>query len=280
MPGIRLEIVPKKRAMSLHHRSVASWALLAAVFVVTALAGRGALLAQAAQDQHGVYAEADIAYGAQLYAAQCSMCHGPNGDQVGTVDLRSGRFRNASTDQQLSTLIRTGIKGTGMPAFAFDSAELTGIVAFLRNMRTFNAAAVPIGDAARGRALFEGKAECTKCHRTDGRGAGLAPDLADVGSIRTAAALQAVLVDPSAAMQPINRPVRAVTRDGRTITGRRLNEDTYTVQVITDQGRLASLVKSDLREYTVLTISPMPAYKGKLSSAEMADVVAYLLSLK
>ena len=36
-------------------------------------------------------------------------------------------------------------------------------------------------------------------------------------------------------MMPINRPVRIVTKDGRTITGRRLNEDTYTVQLIDDR---------------------------------------------
>ncbi len=54
-------------------------------------------------------------------------------------------------------------------------------------------------------------------------------------------------------MMPINRPVRAVTRDGTVINGRRLNEDTYTVQLLDDQEKLVSLVKADLREYTILT---------------------------
>ena len=40
-----------------------------------------------------------------------------------------------------------------------------------------------------------------------------------------------------------------MTRDGRTIRGRRLNEDTYTVQLIDEQERLVSLIKADLREY-------------------------------
>ena len=253
---------------------VASWSAL--VFLPAGVP----VAAQAPQDSHGVYADADIAYGARLYANQCSMCHGANGDSVGTVDLRSGRFRNATTDQQLTNLIRTGIRGTGMPAFQFDSAELAGIVAYLRNMRTFDARAVPVGDASRGLTVFEGKGDCAKCHRTDGSGAGMAPDLVDVGALRTAAALQASVLDPSSVMAPINRPVRAVTKDGRTINGRRLNADTYTVQLIDDQGRLASLVKADLRTYTISTSSPMPAYKGKLSSEEVADVVAYLLSLK
>ena len=47
-----------------------------------------------------------------------------------------------------------------------------------------------------------------------------------------------------------------------------------------DRERLHSLLKSDLREYTVSTASPMPSFKGKLSDEEIADVIAYLLSLK
>ena len=88
------------------------------------------------------------------------------------------------------------------------------------------------------------------------------------------------LTDPVSQMMPINRPVRAVTRDGTVINGRRLNEDTYTVQLIDDQERLVSLTKADLRELTVLTSSPMPSYRSRLADEEIADVVAYLLTLK
>jgi mono/diheme cytochrome c family protein len=81
-------------------------------------------------------------------------------------------------------------------------------------------------------------------------------------------------------IQFANRSVRAVTRDGKTVTGRRLNEDTYTVQLIDEQERLVSLTKADLREYTVITKSSMPAYKSTLSTQDVTDVVAYLLTLK
>jgi hypothetical protein len=81
-------------------------------------------------------------------------------------------------------------------------------------------------------------------------------------------------------MLPINRPVRLVTRDGRTIKGRRLNEDTYSVQLIDEQERLISIAKSDVKEYDVSTTSPMPPYRDRLSTDELADVIAYLLSLK
>ncbi|HEX7140562.1 MAG TPA: hypothetical protein VF219_22110, partial [Vicinamibacterales bacterium] len=61
---------------------------------------------------------------------------------------------------------------------------------------------------------------------------------------------------------------------------RRLNEDTYTVQVIDDQERLLSLTKSDLREYTIVTTSPMPSFRSTLRDDELSDLLAYLLSLK
>jgi putative heme-binding domain-containing protein len=227
-----------------------------------------------------VFAAADIAYGARLYDAQCTTCHGANGDGVGGVDLRSGKFRNGGTDQDLVRVITNGIPGTGMQAFKFDSAEIAGIIGFLRNMNAFDRGSVKLGDAGRGRTTFEGKGSCTRCHRIDGQGSRVAPDLSDIGATRSAGSLLRSMTEPTSQMMPINRPVRAVTRDGKVINGRRLNEDTYTVQLLDDQEKLVSLTKADLREYSILTVSPMPSYKDRLTESELADVVAYLLSLK
>jgi len=227
-----------------------------------------------------VFTPADIAYGARLYDAQCTTCHGANGDGVGGVDLRSGKFRNGPTDQDLVRVITNGVPGTGMQAFKLDSAEITGIIAFIRNMNAFDRGSVKTGDAERGRATFEGKGGCTRCHRVGSLGARVAPDLSDIGATRSAGSLFRSVTDPTSQMMPINRPVRAVTKDGKVVNGRRLNEDTYTVQLIDDQERLVSLTKADLREYAILTASPMPSYKDRLSESELADVVAYLLALK
>ncbi|MCU1382805.1 MAG: Copper amine oxidase, enzyme domain protein [Acidobacteria bacterium] len=234
----------------------------------------------AAQLHPGEYAPADIAYGSRLYDAQCTTCHGASGDGVGGVDLRSGKFRNAVTDQDLTRVVTTGIPGTGMQAFKFDASEISGIIAFLRNMNAFDRGSVTVGDAARGRAVFDGKGACARCHRIGTQGSRVAPDLSDIGAIRSAGSLPRSLMDPTSQMMPINRPVRAVTRDGKVVNGRRLNEDTYTVQLIDDQERLVSLAKSDLAEFTIATVSPMPSFSSRLTPDEIADVVAYLLSLK
>lgn len=228
----------------------------------------------------GAYTPADIAYGGRLYDAQCTPCHGANGDGVGGVNLRSGTFRHAVTDQDLARVITGGIPGTGMQAFKFDAAEVAGIVSYLRNMNAFDRASVPLGDADRGRALFAGKGACLGCHRVGADGSRTAPDLTDAGATRSAGSLFRSLTDPTSQMLPINRPVHIVLRDGTVINGRRLNEDTYTVQLMDDHERLRSVVKSETREYHVETASPMPSYRDTLTNAEQADLVAYLLSLK
>ena len=226
------------------------------------------------------YPRADVEYGARLYTQHCVACHGNTGDGVAGVDLRSGKFRTARTDLQLRTVITNGFPDAGMPAFKLDAAELTGIVAYLRNMNTFDTSSMKAGNAANGQAVFEGKGACLSCHRVNGRGSRKAPDLSDIGVLRSAGSLERSLRDPTSQMIPINRPVRAITRDGKVISGRRLNEDTYTVQLTDEEGRLYSLLKSDLREFTISTKSTMPSYDKELTADELADVVSYLLSLK
>jgi cytochrome c oxidase cbb3-type subunit 3 len=229
----------------------------------------------------GDYGRADIEYGARLYAQHCANCHGTTGDGVANVDLRSGNLRTARTDMQLRAVIASGFPIAGMPSFrSLDATELTGIVAYIRNMNTFDSGSMTPGDSARGHAIFEGKGACLTCHRVNHKGSRKAPDLSDIGLVRSAGSLERSLRDPNSQMFPINRPVRAVTRDGQVINGRRLNEDTYTVQLSDEEGRLHSLIKSELREYTISTKSTMPSYEQELTPAEIADVVSYLLSLK
>lgn len=233
----------------------------------------------AAQD-HGQYTQAEIDAGSRVYNRQCASCHGPNGDQVSGIDLRRQQFRRASSDEDLARVITTGAAGGAMPPFALQPAELTGIVAFIRAGFDLTSRPVRVGTAARGKAVVEGQGGCIACHRINGVGSRIAPDLSDIGVARNVEALHRSLTDPTSGMMPINRPVRITMKDGRTINGRRLNEDTYTVQLIDDKERLHSLTKSDMRNYVVETKSPMPAYAGKLTDAEIADVIAYLLTLR
>jgi putative heme-binding domain-containing protein len=237
--------------------------------------------AQAQAPAHaGQYEQADIEYGAQLYSGHCVVCHGERGDAMPGANLGSGRFRHAETDRDLTNVIRNGVPGTAMAPSAYTESELGALVAYLRNMGSVNLNAVKLGDAARGRALYAGKGNCGSCHRVGAEGSRAAPDLTSIGAIRTAATLERSLLDPNAALLPANRPVRAVLRDGTVVTGRRLNEDSFTVQLVDSNGRLVSLDRAALRDYEVSSQATMPSYAELLTADERADVVAYLLSLK
>lgn len=233
-----------------------------------------------AQLQDHQYSSTDIGTGLRLYSSQCALCHGPNGDLVAGINLRRGQFRRPLSDDDLRRVIATGVPGTPMPAFKLQPNELDGLVAFVRAGFDLGGTAIKVGDAARGKPLFEGKGACGSCHRVNALGPRVAPDLSDIGVNRSPSQLYRAVTDPNGSMWPINRPLRAVTRDGRTIRGRRLNEDTYTVQIIDEQERLVSLVKADLREYELGKASPMPSVAKTFSSDEIADLLAYLLSLR
>jgi putative heme-binding domain-containing protein len=254
-------------------------ALLGLAFVMAA----PALRAQApAPDHSGQDGAAVLATGQRVYATLCAACHGPTGNGVANVDLRRGPLPRASTEAALRDVIANGLPQTGMPSFRMEPAELDGVVAFVRSGLDAGPTGPgpELGDAARGRAVFEIKGQCLACHRLFDAGMFSGPDLSDIGRLRQPAAIQRSLLDPTGSMQPINRPVRAVLRDGTVVTGRRLNEDLVTVQLITHEGRLVSLVKPELREWTVSTTSTMPSYRNSLSTGELADLLAFLVSLK
>ena len=218
--------------------------------------------------------------GGQLYRVHCYPCHGQEGESIPGVSFRSGNYRRASNDEELSRIVLNGIPGTGMPPTNLNPDERRNLVAYLRSMHSAGASAKGEGDAARGREIVEGKGNCLHCHRVGAKGSRTGPDLTDIGAIRNAAYLEKSLIDPNDTIAPANRYVSIQTADGKTINGRRLNEDTHTIQLIDDKEHLISLRKSDLRTINLVKTSPMPSYKDKLNSQELTDVVSYLLSLK
>jgi cytochrome c oxidase cbb3-type subunit 3 len=230
--------------------------------------------------QHG-YTPGDIEEGERLFIENCAICHGPEGDAVPKVDLAHGKFRRASTDEDLMQIIKNGIPGTAMPGGNYHEHQLTTFVAYLRNMAASIAPGDSSpGDAVRGKTIFEGKGGCLNCHRVKGQGSYLGPELTDIGITRRTAQLERSLTDPDAEILPQNRFFRVVTQDGTTITGRLLNQDAFTIQLMDISERLRSFLKVNLREFAFIDKSPMPSYSEKLSAGELADVVSYLVTLK
>ena len=221
----------------------------------------------------------DIEDGGRAFRNTCANCHGPDGDHIAGIDLGRAQFRRPLSDQELAGIIRNGIPNTPMPASNVSEAQANRIVAYIRSVAESRRSVSAAGDAARGKSLFDGKAACATCHRVNGAGSRLGPDLSRVGQVRRSVELEQSILDPASEVLPGNRFYRVTTREGSTVTGRLLNHDTFTVQILDSQERLRSFVKADLKDHGFVP-TPMPSYRGRLDQQETADVVAYLVSLK
>jgi cytochrome c oxidase cbb3-type subunit III len=242
-------------------------------FILSILSA-GVLLAQ-----HS-YTPTDVEDGGRLFRGNCVGCHGAEGNLVPGIDLAHGKFRRASTDDELVNIIRTGIPGTPMPPGNYTDFQAGTIVAYLRSLASTGRGSGLTGDAARGEALFEGRGACLTCHRVGTAGSRVGPDLSNIGGLRRPAGLEKSILDPDAEVLPQNRFYRVVTKDGKTVTGRLLNRDTFSVQLLDTTEHISSFMIADLREHGFLDKSPMPSYTGKFSAQEVADVVSYLGTLK
>jgi putative heme-binding domain-containing protein len=236
-----------------------------------------ALAAPAAAQDHQYSAE-QIQAGYRLYVGQCQLCHGFNGDGIARVSLSRQQFPRAVTDDDIRKAITTG-NAAGMPPFALKADELDGLVAFIRSGMDQAGTGFRLGDAAHGKMVYE-NAGCSTCHRLDGKGPRTAPALDDIGFVRRPGQIVTSLTDPAKGTMPINRTVTIVTTDGRTIQGRRFNEDTFSVQLIDQQEKVQSIDKSNIRRYDVSMTSSMPSYRGRLNETDLADLLAYLVSLR
>jgi cytochrome c oxidase cbb3-type subunit 3 len=249
---------------------------LALVMLAALAAGR-----VAAQTEDHQYTTARILAGARLYDGNCQLCHGKTGDGIGAVNLSRQRFRRASTDDDLRNAIRSGVIAAGMPPFSsLNPDELDSLVAFIRSGFDRDGTALRLGDAARGKALFEGRGGCSDCHLARGDGPNAAPNLADIGLIRLPSEIRNTILEPTKFLRPINRAVRIVTHDGMSYRGRRLNEDSFSILLIDHEHGLVAVPKDRVREYEKSATSSMPSFAGKLSDAELADLMAYLVALK
>jgi putative heme-binding domain-containing protein len=231
--------------------------------------------------------------GEVLFQTHCAGCHGPNGDGGRGSNLAVRKLPRAPDDAALSAIIALGIPGTQMPGTRMTEQENRELVAYVRSLGQSRSAPVP-GDQANGERIFWSKGNCGACHTIGPRGGRTGPDLTDIGARRSPAHLRTSILDPEAEVPetfavyrriiyvPDNfLQVRLMTKDGRQITGVRVDEDTFTIQVRDYSDRILSFRKDELRElHKDWGKSPMPSYRGVLSGAEVQDVVAYLASLQ
>ena len=238
----------------------------------------------------GPSAADDVRAGGVLFGQLCVTCHGFNGTGGAGPSLTRPKLLNAPDDAALRAVISDGIPDRGMPRVRRTTPdELRQLVAYVRSLGATTPAPV-MGNAAKGAQIYASSG-CATCHMIRGEGGVLGPVLSDIGYLRGAPYLRQAIVDPGAVLPsgtlPIPArgyreylPVRVIKADGSVVRGIRLNEDVFTLQVRDQAGRTHSFRKSDTKAIQKEDgISLMPSYTGRITGADLDDLVAYLASL-
>jgi putative membrane-bound dehydrogenase-like protein len=157
------------------------------------------------------------------------------------------------------------------------AAKVLGSVQLADRQKVVNdyrAALAMKGDAAKGKANFQ--RTCGKCHRLDGEGFQVGPDISDLRAKSKEMLLYDVL-DPNRAVDPrwVSYDIRL--EDGRILSGI-LESDTAAAMVLKRAGGIREvLAHSEIEEMHSTGQSPMPVgFEQELSKEAMADLLEFL----
>ena len=261
------------------HNSIRTFAAL--IYCLLACA---ALLGRQDRDRSGSRAQpnSNSAAGARAFATNCASCHGldgKGGERAPDIVTRP-RIRQMS-DPQLLEILQKGVPRTSMPAFSYlGDPALRSLVSHLRALQGNPKAENLPGDARRGKEVFFGKGECSRCHMAHGQGGFFASDLTAYAKGRAADVMREAIVSPNRDLDPRNRIVVATLPNGKTIEGLARNEDNFSLQLLTQDGSIYLLTKAALANLSYRNQSPMPGdYGSRLSNSELDDLVKFLDSL-
>ena len=133
---------------------------------------------------HTVFLYHAIQAGMGGFRQRCADCHGTDARGVRGPDI-TGIWAAGRTDQGLFDTIRKGVPNTEMPAFVAprtSDREIWQMLAYLRTIAVSGTAEPLRGNAANGELIFH--ARCAGCHRVNGAGGRLGPDLSRIGVAR------------------------------------------------------------------------------------------------
>jgi cytochrome c oxidase cbb3-type subunit III len=232
------------------------------------------------------------------FRINCALCHGLGARGGGRgPDLTRAQKKHTQNDAEMFQVISNGIPGTAMPAngtngqgVGMTDEEIWQIITYIRSQEV-KASANGAGNAAHGKELFYGDANCSLCHMVEGKGGRLGPDLSGVGGSRTREAILDSVRNPSRRLAwgltegtkefpQEYESVTVVTADGKQIKGVTLNEDSFSVQIMDLGENIHLLEKDKLRSFQKSRESAMPKYDSDvLSDKELQDIVAYLISV-
>ncbi len=134
------------------------------------------------------------------------------------------------------------------------------------------------GDADRGKLPF--KKVCAACHKVEGVGHEIGPNLATIKN-RGAEALLVNMLDPSREVNPQFVNYVLLTDDGRQMTGMIAAETATSVTLKRGEDAGDTVLRINIDQLASTGLSLMPeGVEKQLTRQEMADLIAYLLQIK
>lgn len=221
----------------------------------------------------------DLAKGRALFIANCAFCHGAKGEGGRGPNLTTAESTHGRALADLAKVISEGVPGSQMPAFPnMEAAERTDLVAFVASLSSKTSPVEKAsGSATAGRTVYA-NLKCPVCHRVGTEGSVYGPELTRVGSGRSLQYLRDSIVKPGADILPEYEGVVVTTKEGVRVSGVRINEDTFSVQLRDLGQRFRLFEKTEVKSVETLKRSLMPAYQP--AATELDDLVAYLASLR
>ena len=134
------------------------------------------------------------------------------------------------------------------------------------------------GNADRGRQVFYSKkVGCHGCHRIEGQGGAVGPDLSQIGRVRATRDLLEAIVYPSSTVVPAFRSYLIATRDGRLTHGMIVRETPEAVYVRTAELAEVRIPAKEVESMKESDASIMPQGLEKAMTAqEFSDLLEFL----
>ena len=227
--------------------------------------------------------------GKSMFRGLCSGCHGGAARGGKGPNLTDDKWLHGDgTDKSISGIIERGVPSTTMKKLgeSLSPDQIGKIIAYVRTLSKIdgdsNWKPYAEGDATVGEKLFfdaKSKFTCNKCHALDRRGGGIGPSLDRIASRRSPQYIMESIVNPSKDIDPRFEQVLVVTDGGKAISGLRINETNFTIQIREQDGRYHSFNKRDLEEVRKQTASLMPNNMSDLLTVQqLHDLFAFLMS--
>src|SRR3954451_4917357 len=220
-----------------------------------------------------------IQAGMGIFRSRCADCHGMDARGVRGPDLTQV-WASGRSDGGLFRTLRRGISGTEMPSVGPRTGddEVWKILAYLKTVAAPSIADAVAGNAEQGERVF--RAQCAGCHRVNGSGGRLGPDLSRIGVARARAAIVKRVRGATEDFLDGYEPVVITLRNGQTVRGVRKNGDLFSVQIMDGRERIQGYLRSDVREVTAGKASAMPVFGAdRLNESDLNDLLAYLATM-